>query len=79
MGLRVSLSVILRVQASADRVGSQLNPDALTLAMHAPPDDAVCIHREVRSRATMGIHFATFAGSEDEVRFPNTVSSAVSC
>lgn len=35
--------------------------------MHAPPDDAVSIHKDVRSRATMGIHFATFAGSEDEV------------
>ena len=46
----------------------QLSPEALTLAMHAPPDDAVCIHKDVRSRATMGIHFATFVGSEDEVR-----------
>lgn len=35
--------------------------------MHAPPDDAVCIHKDVRSRATMAIHFATFVGSEDEV------------
>lgn len=45
----------------------QLNPDALTLATHATPEDAVCIHKDVNSRSSMGMHFATFAGSEDEV------------
>jgi len=50
--------------------GVRLNPDALTLATHATPEDAVCIHKDVGSRASMGMHFATFAGSEDEATYP---------
>lgn len=46
----------------------QLHHEALTLATHATPDDAVCIHSDVKSKASLGMHFATFAGSEDEVR-----------
>lgn len=42
------------------------------MATHATPEDAVCIHKEVRSKASLGIHFGTFAGSEDEVG--NTLS-----
>lgn len=45
----------------------QINPEALTRATHATPEDAVSIHKDVRSRASMAMHFATFAGCEDEV------------
>ena len=52
----------------------QLNPDALTLATHATPLDAVLIAKDVKSKSTMGIHFATFVGSEDECVIPITAS-----
>lgn len=45
----------------------QIHPEALTLATHATPEDAVSIHTDVLSRSTLAIHYATFAGSEDEV------------
>ncbi|CAD6587099.1 MAG: hypothetical protein CYPHOPRED_003781, partial [Cyphobasidiales sp. Tagirdzhanova-0007] len=50
--------------------GVRLHHEALTLATHATPDDAVAIHSDVRSKASLGIHFATFAGSEDEATYP---------
>lgn len=38
--------------------------------MHASPIDAVEIHKAVRSRHTLAIHFGTFAGSETELIEP---------
>lgn len=34
--------------------------------MHAAPVDAIDIHKDVLSRNTVGIHFGTFVGSENE-------------
>ena len=48
----------------------QLHHESLTLATHATPEDAVSIHNDLRSRASMAMHFATFAGSEDEATYP---------
>ena len=35
-------------------------------AMHANPVHAVCMHRAVRSRHSLAMHFGTFSGSEAE-------------
>lgn len=66
-GLRVSLQP--KIVRMALRF-LQLHHEALTLATHATPEDAVAIHSDVGSRASMAIHFATFAGSEDEATYP---------
>lgn len=39
-------------------------------ALHASPADAVQIHRDVRSKHTIAMHFATFAGSDTEAFEP---------
>ena len=73
-GLRVCASAVVEeLQAYAQH--HQLNPDALTLVDHATPSDAVSIHNDVGSRATIGIHFGTFAGSEDESIWPISLLS----
>lgn len=33
---------------------------------HASPDDAIRIHEDVKSRCSVGVHFGTFVGSENE-------------
>ena len=38
--------------------------------MHASPSDALSIHRDVRSRHSLAMHFGTFAGSETEALEP---------
>lgn len=38
--------------------------------MHASPADAVAIHMGVRSRHSLAMHFATFAGAESEALEP---------
>lgn len=38
--------------------------------LHATPPEALAIHREIRSRHTLGMHFATFAGSDIEAFDP---------
>jgi len=47
-------------------VGLRLSQKDLISALHASPDDAVDIHRDVRSRNTVAVHFGTFVGSENE-------------
>ncbi|GAA6024791.1 hypothetical protein JCM10207_005587 [Rhodosporidiobolus poonsookiae] len=44
-------------------VGLRLCEDNLPCATHGTPADAVAIHLDVRSRATIGMHFGTFQGS----------------
>ena len=39
-------------------------------ALHASPADAVQIHQDVRSKHTLAMHFATFAGSDTEALEP---------
>ena len=38
--------------------------------LHASPDHAVRLHKDLRARHSLGMHFATFAGSEEEAREP---------
>lgn len=68
MGLRVrthtSFSALM-----AD-VPSQLVSTELIDGLHASPAHAVLLHKDILSRHTLGMHFATFAGSEEEAREP---------
>ena len=47
-------------------VGLRLALDDVSATLHGSPADAVCVHRDVRSRHTVGVHFGTFVGSENE-------------
>ncbi len=47
-------------------LGLRLSHDDIPSALHGSPTDAVAIHKDVRSRNTIGIHFGTFVGSENE-------------
>lgn len=46
--------------------GFSLDHNALFVAHHSTPKDAVDLHQDVRSRCSIPIHFATFVGSVDE-------------
>ncbi|EXJ54620.1 hypothetical protein A1O7_09961 [Cladophialophora yegresii CBS 114405] len=46
--------------------GLRLSHEDFPAAHHASPADAVAIHLDVKSRNTIGIHFGTFIGSENE-------------
>jgi len=43
-----------------------LSHNDIPSALHAAPVDAIDIHKDVFSRNTVAIHFATFVGSENE-------------
>jgi N-acyl-phosphatidylethanolamine-hydrolysing phospholipase D len=47
-------------------VGLRLSHQEIPSALHASPADAIDIHKLVRSRNTVGVHFGTFIGSENE-------------
>ena len=47
-------------------VGLRLHHHEVPAQFHCSPADAVLIHKEVRSRNTIGIHFGTFVGSQHE-------------
>lgn len=47
-------------------VGLRLSHQHIPASFHASPADAIEIHRDVRSRNTVGVHFGTFIGSENE-------------
>ncbi|EPE25916.1 Metallo-hydrolase/oxidoreductase [Glarea lozoyensis ATCC 20868] len=47
-------------------IGLRLSHHQIPQTFHASPKDAVCIHRDVRSRCSVGVHFGTFVGSENE-------------
>lgn len=75
MGVRVSerrlpILAVYSVNSLNHTAVLQLHPEALTLATHATPEDAVSIHSDVLSRSSLAIHYATFAGSEDEATYP---------
>ena len=38
--------------------------------LHASPAHALRLHKDIRSRHSLGMHFATFAGSDTEAREP---------
>ncbi|KZP06102.1 Metallo-hydrolase/oxidoreductase [Athelia psychrophila] len=56
------------------RLGYTLDPahaaHPLLLALHASPADAMRIHRDVKGRHGVAMHFATFAGGEAEATEP---------
>ncbi|KAK7435106.1 hypothetical protein VKT23_019798 [Stygiomarasmius scandens] len=55
------------------QMGFRLTADAteiLLSTLHASPRDAVALAKDVRSRHTLGMHFGTFCGSEDESKEP---------
>ncbi len=47
-------------------LGLRLSHNDIPSAFHASPLDAIDIHKDVLSRNTVGIHFGTFVGSENE-------------
>lgn len=48
-------------------LGLRLSHHDVPSTLHGSPTDAVSIHRDVKSRNTVGIHFGTFVGSENEI------------
>jgi N-acyl-phosphatidylethanolamine-hydrolysing phospholipase D len=47
-------------------MGLRLSHHDIPSALHCSPADAVEIHKDVKSKNTVGIHFGTFVGSENE-------------
>jgi len=47
-------------------MGLRLSHHDMPSATHCSPTDAVAIHLDVKSKNTIGIHFGTFIGSENE-------------
>lgn len=47
-------------------LGLRLSHRDMPSTLHGSPADAVAIHRDVKSRNTVGIHFGTFVGAENE-------------
>ena len=38
--------------------------------VHCSPEDAVCVHKDVRSRFTVGMHWGTFRLTDEDVLEP---------
>jgi N-acyl-phosphatidylethanolamine-hydrolysing phospholipase D len=47
-------------------LGLRLSHHDIPSALHCSPTDAVAIHLDVKSKNTIGVHFGTFIGSENE-------------
>jgi len=47
-------------------IGLRLSHNDIPSAFHGSPTDAAAIHLDVRSQNSIGIHFGTFIGSENE-------------
>ncbi|KIJ67801.1 hypothetical protein HYDPIDRAFT_179945 [Hydnomerulius pinastri MD-312] len=52
------------------QLGYQLADDTHLATTHASPEDAVLLARDVRARHSLAMHFATWAGSDDEANEP---------
>jgi len=52
------------------KMGYRLSDDTHLVTLHATPEDAVRLAKDVRARHTLAMHFATFAGSDDEALEP---------
>jgi len=52
------------------RMGLRLTDHSLLSSLHATPADALAIHRDIRSRHSLAMHFGTFAGSDIEAFDP---------
>ena len=51
-------------------ISHQFTDHKLTSGVHATPEQAVLIHRDIKSRHSLAMHFATFAGSDIEAFEP---------
>lgn len=47
-------------------IGLRLSHNDIPSALHGSPTDAAAIHVDVKSRNSIGVHFGTFIGSENE-------------
>jgi hypothetical protein len=47
-------------------IGLRLSHNDIPSGLHASPADAISIHRDVLSYNSIGVHFGTFIGSENE-------------
>jgi len=74
MGLRVSITMTrsLLFVALTQVVFAQLVSTDVTDGLHASPAHALALHKDIRSRHSLGMHFATFAGSDVEAFEPIT-------
>ncbi|KAJ7502515.1 Metallo-hydrolase/oxidoreductase [Mycena galericulata] len=52
------------------KMGYRLSDDTHLVTLHATPEDAVRLAADVRARHSLAMHFATFAGSDDEALEP---------
>ncbi|KAF8075028.1 Metallo-hydrolase/oxidoreductase [Lyophyllum atratum] len=52
------------------QMGFRVTNHNLLSTLHASPPDAISLARDVRARHTLGMHFGTFCGSEDESKQP---------
>ncbi|KAJ7803485.1 Metallo-hydrolase/oxidoreductase [Mycena olivaceomarginata] len=52
------------------KMGYKLSDDSHLATLHATPEDAVRLAVDVRARHTLAMHFATFAGTDDEALEP---------
>jgi len=48
--------------------GLKLHQNAIPAAHHVYPADAIEVHKDVKSKNTVGVHYGTFIGSEAESR-----------
>lgn len=48
-------------------MGLRLSHQDLPAQYHASPRDAIAIHMDVKAKNTIGVHFGTFVGSDNEV------------
>ncbi|KAI0340000.1 Metallo-hydrolase/oxidoreductase [Trametopsis cervina] len=51
-------------------LGLRLVSTELLDGLHASPEHALALHKDIRSRHSLGMHFATFAGSDAEALEP---------
>ncbi|KAI0684086.1 beta-lactamase superfamily domain-containing protein [Cytidiella melzeri] len=51
-------------------LGLRLASTELLDGLHASPQHAIALHKDIRSRHSLGMHFATFAGSDAEALEP---------
>ena len=38
--------------------------------VHCSPEDAVCVHLDVKSKRTIGMHWGTFVLTDEDIREP---------
>ena len=60
----------MEIDTLTQRCFTKLTDDDCLATLHATPEDALQIQRDVKARHAIGMHFATFAGSKSEAREP---------